>query len=991
MNGKNLTFALIALVFCVFASKAQEDLPGFDHYTVKDGLPTQTIYNVLQDKNGFLWVTTDAGVSRFDGTNFVNYTTENGLGDNEVLNLYEDKKGRIWFIPFSAHQSYYLNGKLHNSNNDSLLKKLSKYGVISEFVETATDELYAHLRGKNHSIIKIDTNDKITCFNLSHLLDSLDFIKAFYLSTDKRKVYCITHTDKMFLVSGSEPKEVKNPYKNFSSGGFKVWNANSKDPSKILYINDNGLYTMNDTASILLLPMQKIPLGNKEDVIMLMDKRNNIWICNRRHNTFFYRYTGNGYAQAVQVLKDMYAIVAIDNEDNLWFCTGNKGLFKIPYKKLIEDVLPGIKERLLQKNVLCIHNDKEGSLWTGYSNGFITRINGTEIRHYDLNFGNRNYNRVLQIQSDKEGNIWCATDETCVLLQKKAKGVYKRVPLKNVHGKGYFAPVKGLAKDNKGTVYGIIPTSIFTVQQPSLRTQITHTVPYTSRIYSCFFDTQNTCYISCLDGLYKSQNTTSKNLAVAEPRLNVRTQHFAQNADGTIFLATYSDGILALKNDKIVASLGRAEGLEGIICRRVYIRNDTLYIVSNGGITVASYKNGQLRIIQTIGLDDGLLSIDVNDIAFLNNTLYAATAEGLSTFSLPLRKQPSVPPPVLTILSFKVNETVYPTNTAIVFPYSRQRIRMEYIAPVMVNSGKVTYRYRFAGSYEWHTTSATQLEFSDLHHGNFTIEIQAKKSNSDWSASKEIAFTISPPFYSTLTFKGLILLCAAAGLYIIIRNRFTKRFRLQLALLKQNEAVEKERNRIAADIHDDIGAELTHIVLLSRILKENSPHTVPFTDMVDKLEKSSNEVINKMNEVIWTLNAANHTLHNLAAYLHNYCARLLEEHGIKNTITIDENVFTDHLVKADVSRNIFLIIKESLHNIIKHSEASEVSINFLLQQSNTLCLEIKDNGKGFVLQQSSGGNGLGNMHRRATALCGTVDINSQPNTGCTVKAKIPLQ
>lgn len=990
MNVKNLSFAIILLIFCALTCKAQEDLPGFDHYTVKDGLPTQTIYNVLQDKNGFLWITTDAGVSRFDGTNFVNYTTENGLGDNEVINLYEDKKGRIWFVPFSAQQSYYLDGKIYNSKNDSLLNALTRYGVACEFIESESGEIYVQLREKPHSIVKIDSNNTITYFNFSHLLDTTDVITAFYLSTDKSKVYCITHNDKIILVSDSEPKAVAIPYHNFSEGGVKIWCANASEPSRSIYLNDKGLYSINDTACTLLLGKQEILTGRKDDMIVLMDKHRNIWMCNRRHNTFFYRYTGNGYAPAVQVLKDMYAIVAIDNEDNLWFCTGNKGLFKIPYRKLIEDIIPGIKERLLQKGLLSIHTDNEGTLWTGYCNGFITSINGSEIKHYDLNFGNRNFNRVLQIHSDKAGNIWCATDETCVLLQRKAKGVYTRVLLNKPDGTGFYAPVKGVAPDNNGNINITTPKLILEVKQPTTQIKALQNVVLNARIYSCFYDNQNTSYLSTSNGFYKVSGSTIKNLAVKIPRLNVRIQHYAQGADGTIFLATYSDGVLALKNDTIVARLGRAEGLEGIICRRVYLQNDTLYIVTNGGITIAAYKNTQLHIMQTIGLDDGLHSIDVYDITFLKNTMYAATAEGLSTFALPLQKQYKVSAPVLTILSFKVNETAYSTSSVITFPYRQQRVRIEYIAPVMTNPGMVTYRYRFAGSAEWHTTSSTQLEFSDLHHGDFTIEIQAKKSNSDWSASKEIAFTILPPFYSTLPFKGLILLCAVGGLYIIIRNRFTKRFRVQLAQLQQNEAIEKERNRIAADIHDDIGAELTHIVLLSRILKENSPHTVPFTDMVDKLEKSSNEVINKMNEVIWTLNASNHTLHNLAAYLHNYCARLLEEHGIKNTITIDENVFTDHLVKADVSRNIFLIIKESLHNIIKHSGASEVKIYFMLQQNHVLYFEIKDNGKGFTSHPSGSGNGLGNMNRRAAALQGNVEISSQPHAGCIVKAKIPL-
>src|ERR1043166_8050652 len=104
---------IILSCVCIHVVRAQDNPDIYDHYTVNSGLPTQTTYNVLQDKRGFLWITTNAGVSRFDGKKFENFTTEDGLGDNEILNLIEDKKGRIWFVPFSHKVSYYYHGTFY--------------------------------------------------------------------------------------------------------------------------------------------------------------------------------------------------------------------------------------------------------------------------------------------------------------------------------------------------------------------------------------------------------------------------------------------------------------------------------------------------------------------------------------------------------------------------------------------------------------------------------------------------------------------------------------------------------------------------------------------------------------------------------------------------------------------------------------------------------------------------------------------------------------
>lgn len=206
--------------------------------------------------------------------------------------------------------------------------------------------------------------------------------------------------------------------------------------------------------------------------------------------------------------------------------------------------------------------------------------------------------------------------------------------------------------------------------------------------------------------------------------------------------------------------------------------------------------------------------------------------------------------------------------------------------------------------------------------------------------------------------------------------------------IREREAVEKERMRISADIHDDIGSEITSIIILSKTLRDQrSPASM--NRILDKLETSSHEVINKMNEVIWTLNSSNDTLLNLLAYLRNHIHQFSEKHAIITTLEIDDSLYRDTPMSAEQRRSIFLLVKEILHNVVKHADTNQLSVA-ISESANTLRIQVEDKGKGFDPASRSNGNGLRNMNKRISTLKGKLSITTQIGSGTRILIELPI-
>jgi signal transduction histidine kinase len=222
--------------------------------------------------------------------------------------------------------------------------------------------------------------------------------------------------------------------------------------------------------------------------------------------------------------------------------------------------------------------------------------------------------------------------------------------------------------------------------------------------------------------------------------------------------------------------------------------------------------------------------------------------------------------------------------------------------------------------------------------------------------------------------------------WFIIRTYYLRRLEKQAAIIEKQKAISEERSRIAADMHDDMGSGLSRIRYLSASMKneiqdENLKHSF------DILINSSDGLVDKMNDIIWTLNTGDESLEEVIYYIRSQCSEMLDNAGISFEYTIPERI-PDLILSSEIKRNLYLAIKEAVHNVIKHAQATQV--NLLIQTSQNITIKVTDNGKGFNTEEIAfKGNGLSNYQKRMASIRGTVQIHSD-TTGTTICFEVPL-
>ena len=199
------------------------------------------------------------------------------------------------------------------------------------------------------------------------------------------------------------------------------------------------------------------------------------------------------------------------------------------------------------------------------------------------------------------------------------------------------------------------------------------------------------------------------------------------------------------------------------------------------------------------------------------------------------------------------------------------------------------------------------------------------------------------------------------------------------------KAQQEERNRISADMHDDLGAGMTTISLYSELAKSKLANN-PIPEM-EKISTSANDLLNKMNAIIWSMSSSNDTLGNTVAYIRSYALEYFENTGITCKIDIPEKLPNIEVI-GEIRRNVFLVVKEALNNILKHAKATEVNIK-LMRVENSLTLYIQDNGKGIDMDKlRQFGNGLKNMKKRMADIQVDFKIENKNGTLITMHKKV---
>jgi len=382
---------------------------------------------------------------------------------------------------------------------------------------------------------------------------------------------------------------------------------------------------------------------------------------------------------------------------------------------------------------------------------------------------------------------------------------------------------------------------------------------------------------------------------------------------------------------------------------------------------------------------DGL-GTETDDILPDSEKVYLAFSDGL--FAVENKSTNLVTPitnaPNIFITGISVNGLIDSLDINPIKPikylHNQNNISFDFISITFKQGNATKYQYMLEGiDKAWgNFTDRRYVSYNSLPPGRYAFKVKAKSEEGIVSKQEAtLAFIIVPPFYKTWWF---ILLSALALLSLIT---FAYQYRI-----KQLLRLEGLRTRIASDLHDDVGSTLSSISILSEILSTQIDNNPESADLIGKIGSNARNMLESMDDIIWAVNPANDKFQNLGLRIREYAIPLLESKGIKFKIQ-----FSDQLtllpLPMDIRRNIYLIAKEAVNNLVKYSGCGDADIQFQEQYPNLL-MTICDNGKGFDLLAPNSRNGLKNMRRRADQIKAILEIDSGLGSGTRISLQVRI-
>jgi signal transduction histidine kinase len=332
-------------------------------------------------------------------------------------------------------------------------------------------------------------------------------------------------------------------------------------------------------------------------------------------------------------------------------------------------------------------------------------------------------------------------------------------------------------------------------------------------------------------------------------------------------------------------------------------------------------------------------------------------------------------------------------------PYDQNALSFYVGVPSFLDESLTRFSYLLEGSTEarWSTPSdQSAINFVNLPPGDYVLHVKARFLSGLYPDETGVySFRIRPAWWQTTMFKTAMAILVAVLIGWAIRNYTVRRLEAQRVVLERQRAVEKERTRIATDMHDDLGAGLSRIKFLSDTIGIKQQMQKPIDEEISGIREYSKEMIDKMGEIVWALNQKNDLLSDLLSYTRSYAAAYLMQAGISSQIDAPEE-FPNRFVSGEFRRNVYLVVKEALHNIVKHSEAQTVSMKIAVHRE--LKIVLADDGIGFDRSSIRPfANGVHNMELRIRELGGTLTIESSctapaagTSQGTTVTMVVPI-
>nr|WP_226895430.1 sensor histidine kinase [Luteolibacter marinus] len=684
-----------------------------------------------------------------------------------------------------------------------------------------------------------------------------------------------------------------------------------------------------------------------------------------------------------------------DREGNVWVATPVNGLVRVRHGRV--DLL-STSDGLFERAVFAVLEDSGGKWWIANRRSGLDVWTDQGTRHIDLvTTGNRR--PAAAIFEDRDKRLWVGSRGGSVFLLKdgsfEPQFSRSQTPSKvraiqqTRDGLMWFGGENGLASFDGTTVRDFGPEDGF----PGSDVTVLVTGPGKS-IFAGTSDGR--VLLGGRDGFRQLGNNT--------PIDHWWISGLHPVGDKELWATTLGGGLF-LWNGSTWHRFATADGIPDL--RLTSILDDGqghFWFGSLGGILRASRRELLMRLqgaeqpLHWLRLDrsDGLPTRECiggyqpagwrGD----DGRLWFPTGSGVVRVRPDLVEVNKVPPPVY-LQSTRVNGRQQEhSEGAIEAGPGRTRLEFRFVGLSYSAPEKVTYRARLDGLDDtWRELGDQRVAaFEAVPPGRYTFEVMAVNGDGVWSTQPaRVSIRVTPHFWESAWFivgvTGLTLLCAAMAGWAIARRRMKRR----IQALKIRHAREAERARIARDLHDDLGASLTEISILSALAAEEEDES-SMRPSLNQLSRKAKSVVGTLDEIVWAVNPREDTLRSLVDYLAAYARDFLSTAGISLRTDISRSI-PDQPLDTTVRHGVFMAAREALNNLVKHSQASEARLSVHLTPRG-LEIQIEDNGRGFSQEWEAKGYGVTHLSERMQACGGDCSLTSIPGTGVTVTLTLPL-
>ena len=417
------------------------------------------------------------------------------------------------------------------------------------------------------------------------------------------------------------------------------------------------------------------------------------------------------------------------------------------------------------------------------------------------------------------------------------------------------------------------------------------------------------------------------------------------------------------------------------------------WIATKNGLVVYNENSGSFRRFTTA---DGLLNNDMDGTLFCrgNGEMVFGNVNYITTFNPEKFLSAVANVPHEQVKEILVNEKPVNWNGSgkLRFDYHSKNVSIKWALPDFSSPLHNQYYCRLQGiDTSWRYVGNTgEVQYANLSAGKYSVQLRAASANGVIAPNViAIPFEIAPPFWKTAWFITLFSIAVVTIFGILIRYISQRNLKERLLLLEKEQAIEKERNRISRDMHDDLGSGLTKIAIMSEVVKKQIHEPEKAKQQLENISQSSRELVDNLQDIIWVLNPKNDTLESLAAYIREYALKFFEPFETDIAFNYPEK-FSLVKLSEETRRNIFLVVKESFNNIAKHAWCNKVNIS-IVYDPGKVRLMICDDGKGFdPAEVRLFGNGLINMQSRIEQIGGKYEIESKKGGGTITRIIITV-